>query len=105
MKTLKKILLIWVKNAERVGVSRVIISSVLVKYNIKLTKFIRQLNDIYEKFEKFMFSKWLNFISNDNITRDFICQDDVRLNKDTLHKKCSFLLNISSVNVTKSVGN
>ena len=57
MKTLKKILLIWVKNAERVGVSRVIISSVLVKYNIKLTKFIRQLNDIYEKFEKFMFSK------------------------------------------------
>ena len=57
LKTLKKILLIWVKNAERVGVSRVIISSVLVKYNIKLTKFIRQLNDIYEKFEKFMFSK------------------------------------------------
>ena len=29
-----------------------------------------------------MFNEWLFFISNDNISRDFIFQDDVHLNKD-----------------------
>ena len=29
-----------------------------------------------------MFSEWFLFISNDIITRDFICQDGIHLNKD-----------------------
>ena len=62
------------------GISKVIISSVLVKNNIKVTKFVRQLNDILRNLCLVMNDFY--FISNDNITRDFICQDGVHLNKD-----------------------
>ena len=61
------------------GLSKVNISSVLVKNNIKVTKFIRQLNDVLRYL---CFVNDFYFISNDNITRDFICQDGVHLNKD-----------------------
>ena len=59
-------------------VSKVIISSVLVTNDIKLTKFIRQLSIL----RKLCSVNDFYFISNYNITRDFICQDGVCLNKD-----------------------
>ena len=60
------------------GLSKLIISSVLVKNNINITKFIRQLNDILRNL--YLVDDFY-FISNDNITRDFICQDGAHLNK------------------------
>ena len=60
-------------------VSKVIISSVLVKNNIKVTKFIRHL---YYFLRNLCLMNDFYFISNDNISRDFIFQDDVHLNKD-----------------------
>ena len=51
----------------------------LVKNNIKRTKFIWQLNDI---FRNLCLVNDFYFISNDIITRDFIYQDGVHLNKD-----------------------
>ena len=62
------------------GISKVIISSVLVKNNIKVTKFVRQLNDILRNL--CLVVNDFYFILKDNITRDFICQDGVHLNKD-----------------------
>ena len=67
------------KKCREFGVSKVIISSVLVKNNMKLTKFIRQLNDILRNLCSV---NGFCFISNDNITKDFISQDGVHLNKD-----------------------
>ena len=61
------------------GVSKVIISSVLVKNNINLTKFIKHLNNILRNL---CLVNDLYFISNDNVTRDFIFQGGVHLNKD-----------------------
>ena len=51
------------------GLSKVIISSVLVKSNIKVTKFIRQLNDILKNL---CLVNDFYFFSNDNVIRDFI---------------------------------
>ena len=56
-----------------------IISSVLVKNTIKLTKFTRQLKDVLRKLCSV---NDFYFISNDNTTRDFFCQDGLLLNKD-----------------------
>ena len=67
------------KKCRQSGVSEVIMSSVLVKNNIKLTKFIRQLNDVWRNV--YLVNDFY-FISNDNITRDFIYQDGVYLNQD-----------------------
>ena len=60
-------------------ISEVIISSVLVKNNIKITKFIRHL---YYFLRNSCLMNDFHFISNDNILRDFIFQDDVHFNKD-----------------------
>ena len=60
-------------------VSKVIISFVLVKNNIKVTKFIRHLNYFLRNL---CLMNDFYFISNDNISRDFIFQDNVHLNKD-----------------------
>ena len=62
------------------GISKVIVSSVLLKNNIRVTKCVRQLNDILRNL--CLVVNDFYFISNDNITRDFICQDGVHLNKD-----------------------
>ena len=48
-------------------------------YDIKFTKFIRQLNDISRNLCSV---NDFCFISNDNIMRHFICHDGVHLNKD-----------------------
>ena len=60
------------------GLSKLIISTVLVKNNINITKFIRQLNDILRNL---CLVNDFYFISKDNITRVFICQDGAHLNK------------------------
>ena len=54
-------------------------SSLLAKNNIKITKFISQLNNILRNL---CLVNDFYFISNANITKDFICQDGVHLNKD-----------------------
>ena len=67
------------KKCRESGLSKVVISSVLVKNNIKVTKFITQLNDILINL---CLVNDFYFILNDNITRDLIYQDGVHLNKD-----------------------
>ena len=67
------------KKCRESGVSKVIISSVLIKNNIKLSKFIRQLNDILKSL---CLVNNFYFISNDNVTREHICGDGVHLTGD-----------------------
>ena len=61
------------------GVKEVVISSIFIKRQIKLTRIIRQVNDLLRdgcKRNKFQ------FISNDNITRDVLWRDGLHLNND-----------------------
>ena len=61
---------------KKYGVSA-IVSSILPKGNIKLSKLITQVNDVLYDLCK-MNNIYLS--SNDNIRRNFICDDDVHLN-------------------------
>ena len=60
------------------GVQDVVISSILPKNNIKLSKEIRQVNDHLEEFCK---DNDVHFLSNNNVNRNFICGDGVHLEK------------------------
>ena len=60
----------------------VVISSILPKNNIKLSKEIRQVNDHLEELCK---DNGVHFLSNDNISRNFICGDGVHLEKKGTH--------------------
>ena len=67
------------KKCRKSRIFKVIISSALVKNNIKVTKFIRHLNYFLRNL---CLMNDFYFISNNNISRDFIFQDGVYLNKD-----------------------
>ena len=54
------------------GVSEVVVSSILPKRCIKLSRLIRQMNDILYDLCK---TNNIYFLSNDNISRNFICDD------------------------------
>ena len=56
--------------------------SVLPKRNIKLPKLIRQVNDILYDLCKM---NNIYFLSNDNISRNFICDDGVHLIQKGTH--------------------
>ena len=79
------------------GVNEVIISSILPKSNIKLSKLIRQVNG-----RLFDLCREINiyFLSNDNISRNFICKDGVHLNQEGTH-----ILASNFVNFVKSIYN
>ena len=77
----EEILKIGVECREK-GVQDVVISSILPKNNIKLSKEIRQVNDHLEELCK---DNGVHFLSNDNISRNFICGDGVHLEKKGTH--------------------
>ena len=60
------------------GVEDVIISSILIKKNLVLGKFIRNLNIVLEKL---CFSRNFKFINNDNVFRNLVSDDGVHLSK------------------------
>ena len=61
------------------GVPDILISEILPKKSIALTAIIRRVNDeIKELCKEYNF----NFISNERITRDFLCHDGVHLTDD-----------------------
>ena len=59
------------------GVSEVVVFLISSKRNIKLSKLIRQVNDI-RKMNVY-------FLSNDNISRNFICDNGMHLNQQGTH--------------------
>ena len=71
------------------GVSEVVVSSILPKRNIKLSKLIRQVNDILYDLCKM---NNIYFLSNSNISRNFICDDGVHLNEKGTHILASNLV-------------
>ena len=80
------------------GVSAVVVSSILPKRNIKLSRLIRQMNDIFYDLCK-MNNTY--FLSNDNISGNFICDDGVHLNQKGTHILASnfvTFINIFNVN-------
>ena len=61
------------------GVKEVIISSIFIKNQFKLTRIIREVNDLLrDECRRNNFQ----FISNDNITREVLWRDDLHLNDD-----------------------
>ena len=60
-------------------VSDIVVSGVLVKKNIRLSAIIRQLND---KVSDLCKECGFHFISDDKITREFLCDDGIHLNDE-----------------------
>ena len=58
------------------GVQDVVVSSVFVKNSIKLSAFIRKVND---ELRTLCSSQNFHFVSNDNIIRKYLCSDGVHL--------------------------
>ena len=73
----KKILKVAEKCKE-LGVDDVTISSVFIKRNLTLGKFIRNLNIVLEEF---CISRGVKFMNNDNITTNFVSDDGVHLDR------------------------
>ena len=67
------------KKCKSYGVETVIFSSILAKKQIKLTKVIRQVNDILQ--DKCEQNGFL-FVNNDNVTREYLWKDGLHLNND-----------------------
>ena len=91
-----------IKNAllcKKCGLSKVFVSSILTKRNVRLGNLIRQVNGILYDLCK-MNNNY--FSSNDNISRNFICDDGVHLNQKGIHILASnfvaFINNIFNVN-------
>ena len=61
------------------GVKEVIISSIFIKNQFKLTRIIREVNDLLRDEGR---RNNFQFISNDNITREVLWRDDLHLNDD-----------------------
>ena len=74
------------------GVNHVFISGILPKHNLKLTKFVRKVNDILKDF-CISNSDNINFILNDSITIEFVSDDGVHLIKDGTHILASNFVN------------
>ena len=74
------------------GVSEVVVSSVLPKRNIKLSKLIRQVNDRLYDLCKI---NNIYFLSNDSISWNFICDD--RHQKGSLILASNFATFINSI--------
>ena len=64
------------KSCINLGVKEVLISSILPKKNIALTRFIRQVNDSLR--EQCVLNEF-GFISNDNISRKHLWKDGIHL--------------------------
>ena len=71
------------------GVKEVIISSIFIKKPFKLTRIIRQVNDLSRDECK---RNNFQFISNDYITREVLWRDGLHLNNDG---KCIFASNLA----------
>ena len=63
------------------GVSEVVVFLISSKRNIKLSKLIRQVNDILYDLCKIN----VYFLLNDNISRNFICDNGMHLNQQGTH--------------------
>ena len=73
------------------GVKEVIILSTFTKKQFKLTRIIRQVNDLLrDEYERNNFQ----FISNDNITRQDLRRDGSHLNNDSTYIFASDLVDI-----------
>ena len=83
------------------GVKEVIISSIFIKKQFKLTRIIRQVNYLLrDQCKKNNFQ----FISNDNITRDVLWRDGLHLNSDGTYTFASNLVYfLNSFNFSKSI--
>ena len=66
------------EKCKELGVDDVTISSVFIKRNLTLGKFIRNLNIVLEKL---CISRGFKFMNNDNITTNFVSDDGVHLDR------------------------
>ena len=82
-------------------VKEVIISSIFIKKQFKLTRVIRQVNDLLrDEYKRNNFQ----FISNDNITREVLWRDGLQLNNDGTHIFASNLVDfLNDYIFTKSI--
>ena len=72
------------------GVKEILISSIFLKKQLKLTRIIREINDVLrEKCKENNF----HFICNDNITRENLWKDDIHLNDEGTHVFASNIVN------------
>ena len=76
------------------GISVVVVPSILPKRNIKLSKLIRQVNDILYDLCKM---NNVYFLSNDNICKNFICDDGTLNQKGTHILASNFVIFINSI--------
>ena len=60
------------------GVKDVIISSILVKRNFRITRIIRQINDLLCEY---CVSNNFHYLTNDNISRQNLWKDGIQLDK------------------------
>ena len=72
------------------GINETVISSILPKKNMKLSKYIRQVSDVLCDLCKI---NNIYFLAHNNIGRNFISEDGVHLNKDGTYLLASNFVN------------
>ena len=67
------------KKCAMFGVKEVVISSIFRKQQFKLTKVIRQVNDLLKDVCK---DSNFHFVCNENVTREYLWKDGIHLNNE-----------------------